>query len=254
MKSPVRRYRSRPVEYIPPPPAVPGFSRGWIRSRNICFIKEDWEAVGDALLIACPYAQYKRHITPPERILPEPPEPPISRHICDLVQPVNRFAVDISVQFYGGPQAGHDPEDPARTIAMAPSFSIRDAGRIYPADHEPEQASSGRLDFWLESNNADHIAFMRQIFSLFGRFSSNRHQMTVSYPDYEDYRHKVVGDLWLGHEAIRWALEDPKRILDYRTYSNPNEPIRGSGIRPIAEKWASRWPHLAGGMPAPSGG
>lgn len=231
---------------IPMPDLVPHLGRRpWFRTRHICFTMADWRIIGDALRLACPYARYYRRGEFREYNQPEPPDIKLHDHICDLAVGANEFPWEISISF--DPdwtlEFVHDGRLPWRpkTNGSEPYAYIRPFSSIYPArSGEPERVVHGELYFATEPNNENHKAFQRDFFALLGRYSSNRHHVEVWTPGYEMSDPMVSTKIWFGHEAIRWALEDPRRVLAYGRTSNPGEPMRGHGYRPVEEKWRAK--------------
>jgi hypothetical protein len=73
------------------------------------------------------------------------------------------------------------------------------------------------------------FALARRLFHLLGKVATNRNHVYVGYPGYEVITvFEKGGTCWLGHDAIRWAREDPKRLLAMHTSG------RG-GHRPMEE-------------------
>lgn len=128
-----------------------------------------------------------------------------------------------------------------KTIVPMPYASIRSKSAIYPARRdEPEFVTEGEIDFATDPRNEDHKIFMRAFFSLLGKYCSNRHQIEVWTPDYTVSDPIVSTNLWLRHEAIRWALEDSRRVLGYGRLSDPGAPMLGHGVRPVEEVWRAK--------------
>lgn len=129
-----------------------------------------------------------------------------------------------------------------KTVGPLPFARIQSKGAIYPAwrNEEPEYVNEGTTEFAVEPKNENHKVFMQAFFALLGRYSSNRHQVEIWTPRYDISDPIVSTTLWLGHEAIRWALEDSRRVLAYHRLSNPGKPMLGHGIRPAKEVWRAK--------------
>lgn len=232
---------------ISPPEPIPHLGeRPWFRTREICFTMADWRVIGDALRLACPYASYYRRADYGEFNGLEPPAVTLHDNIHDVAIGPNEMPYEIHVKF--------DPawriefvrdDDPPRwrnkAVSSTPYAYIRSTGSIYPErPGEPECVSSGTITFATEPKHEGHKIFMRNFFALLGRYSSNRHQVEVWTPGYEMSDPMVSAKIWFGHEAIRWALENPRRVLAYGRLSDPGEPMLGHGYRPVEEKWRAK--------------
>ncbi len=67
----------------------------------------------------------------------------------------------------------------------------------------------------------------RRLLYLLGKVATNRNHVYVGYPGYQVITvFEKGGTCWLGHDAIRWAREDPRRLLTMDAAS------RG-GLRPM---------------------
>lgn len=96
-----------------------------------------------------------------------------------------------------------------------PAFRFEFSFMRPAANGHPEHMTHvGDYWFFYESGNRDHLAIGHRVFRLFRDVASNRDQFEVRNGS---TRHRRVGPIWLGHDAIRWAKEDPTRMLAYRS-------------------------------------
>ncbi len=204
---------------------------------------QDWQDFGDALRIACPYASFMRSIHFLERSADEPPPISLRQHIRDAIEDAKQRR-ESRVLMYLDPAYLLDyvRNDDGRWTEKNPSSRPYAYMDCYTAVYQEgdgtlESIGSGELVLALEPNNDSHAAFARAFFSLIGKFSSNRHQWSVSLPSYRRNGENEVNERWLGYHAIRWLLEDPKRVADFMDVSTPYDEPEGRGYRPIEYIW-----------------
>ncbi len=216
---------------------------------------QDWQAFGDALRIACPYARFKRRESYEMRIADEPPQIVLHQHIRDAVQDANQGRESPKAGMYLDPtwrleyERGNQGHWTWKNSCSEPKAYMDCNTYMYKGPGGvPDYIVSGELVLSLQPGNTGHVGFARAFFSLFGKFASNRHQCSVSFPEYRLYREKELNDLWLGHHAIRWLLDDPHRMVDYIAYGDvgtpppllPDGTAKGSGYRPIESVWRAK--------------
>lgn len=204
---------------------------------------QDWQDFGDALRIVCPYASFMRSIHFLERSADEPPQVSLRQHIRDAVEDAKQRR-ESRVLMYLDPAYLLDyvRNDDGRWTEKNPSSRPYAYMDCYTAVYQEgdgtlESIGSGELVLALEPNNDSHAAFARALFSLIGKFASNRHQWSVSLPSYRSNGENEVNERWLGYHAIRWLLEDPKRVVDFMDVSTPYDEPEGRGYRPIEDIW-----------------
>lgn len=237
---------------IPQPAFTPQQGRPWFRSRKICFTMQDWQALGDALRIACPYARYKRFEVHEDRIGEQPPPIALQSHLHDAAQDAKRIYGCSRMGMYLDPTWRMDYKQDERGhwgrkySCPDPKAYMDCYTHVYKGpDGAPDYIISGQFVLALQPGNANHVAFARAFFSLFGKFASNRHQCSVGFPDYQSYDHEETSTIWLGHHAIRWLLEDSRRMIDFIDFrkhrkSPPDAPVEGCGYRPIDDIWRAK--------------
>lgn len=249
-----KRREILPIEQ--PVPITYG-GRPWFRIRRISFIPDDWRNFDEAMRIACPYVRFVPSLSGREAREPAPPQVKPTATISELVQPNGDLPWDVNMVFDPGwPLIFEPPGTPKelnngalsttwsyRYPMPLPMVHIRSPAIYRPGEeHGLESYDDGRFDLSIVPNDEHHVAFFRALFALLGKLSSNRHQTRVAIPEGYSYKPTVTSDLWLGHEAIRWALERPNRVFDWTKFSKRDEPLDGAGIRPIEEKWRDKLP------------
>lgn len=252
----VQRAKKPPVlTPIPQPEPVALGYRVWFRSRRFCLTLADWQALETAFRSVCPYVRYNRTRTQEEaRNRSKPPAIRVTEKISDQILPNGEMPWLVTMTFNPDWRLEYDPPGtPNRGVipgistdwtvrgpVWLPYIHIRNTATYRPAsERRPEAYWADDINFAIAPDNPQHLAFRSAFFSLLGKFASNRHQVEVSYPDYRYFNRKTVTNLWIGHEARRWALEDPRRMLAYTSVSEDG-PMLGGGVRPFEENWPER--------------
>lgn len=185
--------------------------------KDLSFLLADWKAFGDALTAEYPWAfYYPFHLA--GRYDSERPNLPIAKHVCDLMESNNLLATEIIMVFdfsympvvrrgeFGFWDAGYPPFPYAQLSPGERVFS-RTAGG-------PEYISQGSISVGYRRDVPEDAALAKCFFRILRRFASLRDQVCLTYPDGEVLAASAAGfDVWLGHEAIRWAREDNSRML-----------------------------------------
>jgi hypothetical protein len=239
----VRQIKPPVITPIPQPDLTPQQGRPWFRLRRLCFTLQDWQVFGDALRIACPYASFMRNIHFLERSADEPPQVSLRHHIGEAVEDAKQrrqsqiwmYLDPAYLLDYTRDEDGHwkEKNSSSRPYAYMDCYTA-----VYQGpDGTPDYIGAGELVLAVEPNNDSHAAFARAFFSLLGKFASNRHQYSVSLPSYRSKGENEVNERWLGHHAIRWLLEDSKRVVNFMDVSTPYDEPEGRGYRPIEEIW-----------------
>lgn len=81
--------------------------------------------------------------------------------------------------------------------------------------------------FYSDPGNREHEAMSRRFYRLLGKFCTNRNQVSFDLPSRKVTHLHYKGSLfWFGHDAIRWANEDPQRYMHYSEHSSmrPMDP------------------------------
>lgn len=250
----VRQIRPPVVIPIPQPDFTPQDGRPWFRSRKICFTMQDWQAFGDALRIACPYARFKRFEVREDDIGEQPPPIKLQPHIHDAALDAKQVYGCSRIGMYLDPawRLEYERNDRGRwtrkNSCPEPKAYMDCNTHVFKgAGGGPDYIVSGQFVLALQPDNANHVAFARAFFSLFGKFASNRHQSSVSFPSYQSYDKKEAGEFWLGHHAIRWLLENPRCMIDFIDFRGrrgtpelQQGAAEGRGYRPLNDIWRAK--------------
>lgn len=204
---------------------------------------QDWQDFGDALRIACPYASFMRSIHFLERSADEPPQVSLRKHIREAVEDAKQRR-ESRIWMYLDPAylldyVRNDDERWTEKRSSSRPYVYMDCftAVYHGPDGTPDFIGSGELVLAVQPNNDSHIAFARAFFSLLGKFASNRHQWSVSLPSYRSNGENEVNECWLGYHAIRWLLEDSRRVVDFMDVSTPYDEPEARGYRPIEDIW-----------------
>ena len=103
-----------------------------------------------------------------------------------------------------------------------------DIGRMRPADDQrPEHIQTTDIQCSCRPDHKEDFTMARRLFTLLGKVATNRNHVYVGYPGYEVVTvFEKGGTRWLGHDAIRWAREDSRRLLTMH-------PSGRGGLRPM---------------------
>lgn len=215
-------------------------------SRYVCLSPLDWKLFATALEDAFPNALYSRRPTIEESRRDERPEIHLERKLCrpDPSGPAGIAAVGPNQMHFG----------PATKLIWENYFGwgvtieglywpMMRLGRPVPpkpADaNGPEHIEEGLVHIDLAPQHKGHARFARQIYRLLAQFTTNERQVLVGYPHYDvrPQPDRPLFGLWIGHDALRWAREDPKRLLAYEisSKSTRSPDNLGSGYRPKDE-------------------
>jgi hypothetical protein len=218
-----------------------------VRTRDVWFTLADWRAFSDALVEAYPQARYD--IRPTHNVGPDYPGTIWDRHLMDV--PFNRetmLAWDDNVLMVFNPdwmpeyetfRLPADPPDIVRWKEKPGRSRMPFAQFRRRTSPTPSQlATMTRFDHseiycFCEAGNKMAEAETRRFLRLLNKFCTNRNQAyywlePFDGPGCEYRRTEAKGSwFWLGHDAIRWASEDPRRIMRYHGTT---------GIRPCTEE------------------
>ncbi|MGE5504633.1 MAG: hypothetical protein ACM31L_09440 [Actinomycetota bacterium] len=198
------------------------------RSRHACLSPADLKAFAAILVEAFPTARY--YVDPGYVACrgAEPPPVATALHLLELnaYKRWMHFDEDWVPQWQKDPYDGHWVLCPERL----PYVLFMGTPKIWPSERDcPERIQSIQIDVSCRPHRKEDFAIARRLFYLLGKVATNRKQLYVGYPDYEVRTVFEKGSThWLGFDAIRWAREDPKRLLAMHTSG------RG-GIRPMDE-------------------
>jgi hypothetical protein len=226
---------------------VPRLARPCALSRYVCLSPLDWRLFATALEEAFPHAVYSRDLTIAEEISAERPEPRLEYKLCrpDPSGPAG-IALEGPNQMHFGPATQLVVEKGVRWLITVdglywPNMRLGRPAPPDPADaNGPERIEEGLIELHLALHHKGHARFARQIYRLLAQFTTNERQIRVRYPHYELFPERPgppLFGLWIGHDALRWAREDPKRLLAYERspMSKRTPDYLGYGYRPKEE-------------------
>lgn len=71
-----------------------------------------------------------------------------------------------------------------------------------------------QIDFYADPRDPEQAKLRGRFFRLLGKFATNKNQDVYRFPEDTFIRHLAKGSsYWLGHDAIAWAREDPRRYF-----------------------------------------
>jgi hypothetical protein len=206
-------------------------------SRSVCLSPLDWMRFATALEEAFPDALYSRNVALAELTAAAPPKLRLEHSLC-------RPGPDGPTQIHFGPetelilkrQMGWQVASEGQ---FWPQMSVGRPVAPLPADaHGPERLRDAQILIHLAPHHNGHARFARRMWRLLARFATSQRQVLVRYPDYEIMPQPPgapsSSGLWIGHDALRWARENPKRLLAYeRSRLSPRAAdVLGYGYRP----------------------
>lgn len=194
------------------------------RSREVCLTEADWTVFAALLVEHLPEARY--FCIPKDCGGIDPPELQQGLRLQDVLN----CEIWVHFQLDWAPQwRWRDTSWIMCKWPRQPRVCIQYVGKINSVQpNKPEHIYCSKIDFSCRPGNMEDYALARRLFHLLGKVATNRHQKVVDFPNYETVRVSEKGSsFWLGHDAIRWAKEDPKRILCFQSAQ--------WGIRPLDE-------------------
>lgn len=222
------------------PDLVPAFVRPWFRTREMCLAQGDWRAFADVLATQYPYARYIRGTTGPERLVKAIPDIRLERHLSALIDADGRISWEIQMGFDPDWQpnfrlSDDTPSGWRRDPLLLPHlrFLAHSAFRA-AGGGMPEHLPGSRIEFSCEPGNQNHLSLARQLFGLLRRVATNRNQIVVQFPGYRISAAHKTSPVWLGHDAQRWVLQDPRRLLNYNGWTRDGITT-GYGLRPAVD-------------------
>lgn len=219
---------------------IPEAGRPSFRTKDVCLTVRDWLDVGAELKERYPQAVYVRRLTPQESFGTSLPSLRINHQLSELLDDSGGFAPDIKMGFDPNHRLDLKPASEATDWRRGnfgwvyngmclPSIRLMPGGIPCPADeHQPEHLASGRIEMSLAPKNQTHLALAQQVFGILRRHITKQPMHVVHFPDYKIHLHRKGGLDWIGKDALRWAREDPKRLL--KASINPDGT--GWGYRP----------------------
>lgn len=229
--------RVAPGRDIDPPEIVQAqpSMRPSVLSRSVCLSPLDWTRFAAALEQAFPEALYSRSVSLAELTRAAPPKLRLEHSLC-------RPGADGPTQMHFSPetelilkrQMGWHV---TREGLFWPQMTVGRPVAPLPGDaHGPERLREAQILIHTAPHHKGHARFARQIFRLLAQFSGNRRQALVRYPDYAVMPDATsTSGLWIGHDALRWAREDSRRLLAYERarLTTRRDDVLGYGYRPV---------------------
>ncbi len=213
-------------------------------TRYVCLSPLDWKLFATALEESFPEAVYSRELTIDEARGAERPDLRLEHKLCrpDPNGPAG-IATSGPNQMHFSPATELILENergwyvPVDGLYWPKMFVGRPGGHTPANAHGPEHCGEGQIEIHLAPHHKGHARFARQIFRLLAQFTTNERQVRVRYPHYEPFPEPPgppLFGLWIGHDALRWAREDPKRLLAYEwsPMSKRTPDYLGYGYRP----------------------
>lgn len=209
--------------------------------RYVCLSPLDWKLFATALEEAFPDALYSSwDLTMAEQKQAEQPVPLLERSLWHpgLIYPIDMHfdpETILNVKKSSSPILGWY----VSVIGQSwPQIRLGKGLEPKPADDMgPERHQAGQIEIHIAPHHKGHARFVRQIYRLLAQFTTNERQVRVRYPHYELFPEPPgppLFGLWIGHDALRWAREDPKRLLGYErsAMSTRTPDYLGYGYRP----------------------
>jgi len=220
-----------------------GFSNVAFRTKNVCLTVQDWLDFSAVVEELFPQTIYVRRTTWEESVGQTMPSLPVRHRLSELLEDTGRFPPEVSMGFDRNYRTDFKPAREATDWRrrdtgwiyngmMLPHFRLMPGATPHPADKiRPERLNGGRIEMSLELGNKNHLALAQQYFGIIRRYVSKEPLLRVEYPSYESSPSGRTAALeWIGKDVMRWAREDPKRLL------KPNLKVDGTGgwgYRPV---------------------
>lgn len=200
-----------------------------IRSRFLYMTEADWRGLAAALETEFPQARYHVRRQGPKCVADGLPKTEYYKHLFDAggwLYDSTEMVFDPKWEpEYARYQPYSDkPEDLWWIILNHPRPSV--VFRVAkPQDweelanepiHRRDRLGPDQIDFYADPREPEHTKLRSRVFRLIGKFAINRNQDLYRLPGQEFVRRIEKGSRdWVGHDAIRWALADPKRYFSY---------------------------------------
>jgi hypothetical protein len=182
--------------------------------RRFCLSKSDLDDYGRLLLEAYPDMRFFRISFAEKEDQRQPP--------------VLRFHDNLASANYGGLDIIFLPEnwEPQWSLDTYskrwyhggmpwPNGTIGCSGKIDTTlNHGQPFMDTGEIYFRCRKGNKNDMRVARKCLRLVTKVASNQNQVHVDFPSMKVLRN-APNDLWIGHDARRWLLEDPRRITEY---------------------------------------
>lgn len=204
---------------------VPMFVRPSFRTKEVCLTMDDFDRISDDLSMQFPTIRFMRKLTDAEWRGEARPDLRIESNLRSALASLTS-SHEISVFFEPHLQLNlrqelyktYDGESYPVWRHNIPGLPHL---RMIPSGHPnrgwdgkgPERLSRTKIDFAGEPGNKNHLALAQQIFGIVRRHITKEPLLVVRHPSGETVLHRKGGLDWVGKDALRWAREDPKRLL-----------------------------------------
>jgi len=215
------------------------------RKLPVSLAPADWRTLADALAEEFPTARYSYEPMVLFRLFPVPPSIFQGDHMFRIADLDPAQLPEVEMHFDPDWQAEWSRPEPGIDVprdADSPYWSSRPPrtpvfrfvfGRLREAaDGHPPHIGDGYVWFFHAPGNREQLAVCHRIMRLFRTVAGNRGgQALLRGPRQREIRrYRTVSRYWLGNDAVRWAREDPARMLCYRQYADPDTSW---GVRPL---------------------
>lgn len=205
------------------------------RSKRVCMNLTDWAAFAAAIDEANPEARYLRSLPLGIDVYgAEPPKVEIEGTFAEFLSDPDvpwEITMIIDPTWQGSWKLGNGGWYVSGPADLVTRFIL--GGKVVETrPKSPSHISHGEITVNCRPGRREHFNFAQRLFRLLKRFATNTNQISYSYPDYEVRWTQGKGNLnWLGHDAIRWAREDKRRMLCYERRGSGDDWV-GWGLRP----------------------
>lgn len=212
-----------------------------MRTRRLYMTEADWRGFADALAAAFPMFRYY-DLTPFERFYdPTPFEKTVfHKHMFDLPgidAKCDAMAVFDEDRYEANMQWEVDDRGVGRWVVQKaaggkrrknPYFMIRIWHMFgHTLQQKWKMLPQSDCTFYSAPGNRDQEAMSRRFYRLLGKLCTNRNQVSFDLPSRKvTHLHDKGSLFWFGHDAIRWANEDPQHYMHYAEHSamRPMDP------------------------------
>lgn len=213
------------------------------RKLRVSLSGADWQIFADALAEEFPDARYYYEPMVLFRLFTVPPPIFPGDHLLRLEGLGQACPPEVDMHFdqnwqikWKRPEPGIDIPAGSADVAWSsnsprsPTFRFV-FGQTRPAqDGHPPHITDGYLWMFYAPGNKQQFAICHRVMRLFRSVADRTAQVLLAGPRQKEIRrYPGVSPYWLGKDAVRWARENPERMLYYCQYSTPETSW---GIRP----------------------
>ena len=214
-----------------------------MNSRIVWLTEVDWRNFTDMVAEAFPTVRYYDDLTYAETVAAARPERPVYKSLFETRNAYTGHFVEGCFDPDWRPPVMQQPNSSrpghmewVQGNSPNPSFLLHMTRPMWTTEtlKTAPFMEFSQITFYSDRGNEEQRRMAMLFFRLLGKVCTNRNQMQISMPGRELLCHGPKGSLfWLGHDAIRWAREDPQRVLFYndRTWA-----LRPDDMPPPAPK------------------